>query len=37
MKLFAPNGQLRGPTWLWAIVLTVLFVLASLDLGWFAR
>ena len=29
--------ELRGPTWLWAIVLTVLFVLASIDLGWFAQ
>lgn len=37
MKFFAPDGQLKGPTWLWVIVLVALFVLASIDLGWFAQ
>ena len=35
MKFFAPDGQLRGPGWLWGLVIVVLFVAASLDLGWF--
>ena len=31
VKLFAPDGSLPGPTWLWVIVCVVLFVLAHVE------
>lgn len=27
MKFFAPNGELRGPTWLWVCVIVALAAL----------